>query len=215
MARKGPGWHNESRRHSLARRGIRTANSGMVAYGRVKTISKEVFRFDELPPEVQDKILDKMRFINVDYPWWDFTVEDFMAIAKENGLDFKHLYFDLDRNAFIYMDKPYVSDEKKFLKWLGEDYDDIKNKLVKEGWLDEDEELYIGIDTIHYAGSRAENSVYLDNVYDAELTDALQEKLEKWRKWLEEEYEYLTSDESIIGTIEANDYEFTKDGEMW
>lgn len=31
--------------------------------------------------------------------------------------------------------------------------------------------------------------------------------------WLRDEYEYLTSEEAIIETIEANDIEFTKEGE--
>jgi hypothetical protein len=31
---------------------------------------------------------------------------------------------------------------------------------------------------------------------------------------LEKEYEYLTSDESIIETIHANEYEFTEDGKI-
>jgi predicted transcriptional regulator len=31
---------------------------------------------------------------------------------------------------------------------------------------------------------------------------------------LQKEYEYLTSEEAIIETIEANEYEFTEKGEM-
>jgi hypothetical protein len=32
---------------------------------------------------------------------------------------------------------------------------------------------------------------------------------------LETEYDYLTSEEAIIETIEANEYEFTEDGELY
>lgn len=38
--------------------------------------------------------------------------------------------------------------------------------------------------------------------------------LEEYLSILRKEYEYLTSEEAIIDTIEANEYEFTKDGEL-
>lgn len=38
--------------------------------------------------------------------------------------------------------------------------------------------------------------------------------LEEYLAILRQEYDYLTSEEAIIDTIEANEYEFTKDGEL-
>ena len=48
--------------------------------------------------------------------------------------------------------------------------------------------------------------------------DALIELLKDFMRWiyrlLEKEYEYLTSREAIIETIEANDYEFDENGNI-
>jgi hypothetical protein len=51
---------------------------------------------------------------------------------------------------------------------------------------------------------------------DTEDIDAnfLRSLLEDYRIMLQKEYEYLTSEETIIETIEANEYEFTEKGEM-
>lgn len=46
----------------------------------------------------------------------------------------------------------------------------------------------------------------------SELMEACYSNLEKS---LQREEEYLYSDEAIIETIEANDYDFTEDGEIW
>lgn len=42
----------------------------------------------------------------------------------------------------------------------------------------------------------------------------LKELLEEYRVILQEDYDYRTSDEAIIETIDANDYEFYEDGRM-
>ena len=39
--------------------------------------------------------------------------------------------------------------------------------------------------------------------------------LEDYRIMLQKQYEYLCSEEAIIETIEANDYEFTEDGKLY
>jgi hypothetical protein len=48
---------------------------------------------------------------------------------------------------------------------------------------------------------------YLERDYHHDLNE------EMW-KMLREEYEYLTSDEAVIESIEINNYEFTEDGKI-
>lgn len=57
---------------------------------------------------------------------------------------------------------------------------------------------------------------------DAELEricDQTERNMDELNNWLyrtlEREYEYLTSDEAVIETIEANEYEFTEDGNRY
>ena len=52
-----------------------------------------------------------------------------------------------------------------------------------------------------------ELEIFFDDLAD-ELNGYLYQKLMN-------QYEYLISDEAIIETIEANEYEFTEDGERW
>ena len=41
----------------------------------MKKITITLYSFDELPPEVQEKVLDDNRTINVDYGWYDFVYD--------------------------------------------------------------------------------------------------------------------------------------------
>jgi len=70
MNGKGQGWRNESHRHKLAGMGIKTGSMG--ASGRIDTVRTEVFKFDELSTEAQQKAIEKQYDINVrDFEWWD------------------------------------------------------------------------------------------------------------------------------------------------
>ena len=48
----------------------------------------------------------------------------------------------------------------------------------------------------------------------SEEDDFLQSLCEDYRIILRNEYEYLTSEEAIIETIESNEYYFTEDGKL-
>ena len=83
MARKGSGWHNESRRHSLARRGVRTVNGRMVR-ARASGIeldaieeSRIIHNFSELIEDELDRYIEVNRdlasYINDHY---DIFIED-------------------------------------------------------------------------------------------------------------------------------------------
>ena len=42
----------------------------------MKTIETIVYQFDELTPEAQQKAIERLCSINVDFEWWDSTYED-------------------------------------------------------------------------------------------------------------------------------------------
>ena len=56
-----------------------------------------------------------------------------------------------------------------------------------------------------------ETSVEYDALQETK-DEFLQALLEDYRMLLQKEYEYQTSEEAIIDTIKANEYEFTEDG---
>lgn len=59
-----------------------------------------------------------------------------------------------------------------------------------------------------------DNENEFDNDADELESEYFNLLLEDYRIMLNKEYEYLTSDEVIKETIEANEYEFTEDGKL-
>lgn len=62
---------------------------------RIETITRELYKFDELSEESQEKVLESLYDINVNYDWWEFIFYD----AEEIGL--KLYAFDLDRGNYV------------------------------------------------------------------------------------------------------------------
>jgi hypothetical protein len=178
----------------------------------IHTILRE---FKELTPEEQEKVLENMRDINVNYEWWednDFKALD-DAVAVGFVLDAKHQYgfsgfWSQGDGARINI-SGYRGD-KETPKWI--------KKL-----LDNDElHIYQSNNSFfnHYSHS---NTFFLDYELYNDICSKKEEELGDFVKGLEEHlrdlsnelyreletcYEYYTSDESVRGTIIANEYLF-------
>ena len=75
-------------------------------------------------------------------------------------------------------------------------------------------------DNLIYMAERDENGDFVNEYdLDGDLDDLdsefLKSILEDYRIILSKEYDYLTSEEAIRETINANEYEFYEDGEMY
>ena len=168
---------------------------------RTETITRNLYKFKELSDDAKDKAIEKLWDINVDYDWWQWTYDD----AEEIGLELTG--FDLDRRSYCkgaFIDTAEHT-AKKIIKNHGdtcETYKDAQNYLS---------DLEIAI-----AKNLEENAdcEYPEDYLDTEEidNDFLKELLEDYRIILQKEYDYLTSREAIIETIEANEYEFDEDG---
>lgn len=182
------------------------------------TTNHTVYSFDELSDDAKQKAIESLSDINIDYYWYyDEYLED---IASEYGIKlvWSDLCFDLDRGSYLYMDNhdhgrtgdtSYIEDNLKFLKKAGLD---LRTKNAKELI-----ENGISLATKHYGGGDGRN--YIDADYadiseeaDQKLQDTIDELCDRLRSQLREDYEYRTSEEAIIDTIQANEYEFYEDG---
>ena len=151
----------------------------------------KVYKFDELSDEAKEKVIEDHYDINVDYDWWDSVYDD----ASNVGI--KIMEFDIDRGSYC-KGKLYASEEsvaEAIIKQHGEHYETYKTaeeflNCVSE--LDDESDEY---------AEACESFLY--------------SILEDYRIILEKEYEYLTSEEAIIETIKANEYDFTEDGEIF
>ena len=163
----------------------------------MKTITQNIYKFNELSDDAKQKAIQQYADIQVDYDWWDFILDD----AKRYGLKISE--FDTYRRN---IDISYEDDPQ-----------DVAMAILKD-W-GEGTGLYNLAE--YYLGSYNElAAVY--NEEDDELSDTddiialndefLQRLGEEFLSMLISEYEWRTSDESIAECIEANDFEFYENG---
>ena len=162
----------------------------------METIKREytVYKFSELSEDAKDKAIEKLYDINVDYDWWDSLEDDALQI----GL--KITESDIDRGSFVkgYLTMDALDVANNIINNHGEScgtYKTAKVYLEEYGNLSEDD----------YGDKDTEE---IDEDFEYAL-------LQEYLSMLVNGYEYLTSREAIIETIEANDYSFTDDGKIF
>jgi hypothetical protein len=170
----------------------------------MKIIETKVYNFDELPKDIQQKVLEKNAYINVSYDWWEFTYED----AERIGLKIKG--FDIDRGNYCEGEFTLSANEvaQNIFNEHGKDCETFKTatKFMEEWqpvfneYMDENSEKF-------------ESRESEDKLQDLE-DEFLKDICEDYKIILRNEYEYQTSEEAIIETIEANEYTFTIEGKM-
>ena len=204
---------------------------------RVDTVKTEVFKFAELSEEAQQAAIEKQHDCNVDYDWWDCTYEDAITIAGLMGIEIEKIYFSgfssQGDGACFEGSYEYKKGGVKAVKGhAGQDEElyriaqELQNIQKKSFY-----GLYANVkQSGHYMHENCTDiDVYerrtLRDGYEsdesASLSDheAIEEVLRDFMRWiykqLEKEYDYLTSEEAIKESIEANDYEFTAEGKKY
>lgn len=166
---------------------------------RTETKTRELFTFDELGEQAKEKALDAMRYMNTDAgsDWWDGTYED----AANVGI--KITGFDLGRAQEC--DGRIEDTEETARQIMKEHGEHCETYKTAAAYLKERDEL------VNTWPKDADEDLLDDKLQELgeEFTKSI---LEDYRIILQKEEEYQTSDEAIQETIEANEYEFTKDG---
>lgn len=200
----------------------------------MRTKEIELFKFEELSEEAQQKTIEKLYDINVDHEWYDFVVEDFIDNDEEvrkhfepTKVYFSGFYSQGDGAMFEY---DFITD-----KLVDEAIDNlkIKHKLAqfKINAMKKAKDFSgKGQHSGHYSHEKCcshilefgayptelENIEDLFALYHEDIEDFIIDKYEDIAKdlyrRLEKEYDYLTSEEVIKETIVANEYEFLIDG---
>ena len=163
----------------------------------MKTIEIQLFKFSELSEDAQKKAIEKLSDINVDYDWWEVICED----AENIGL--KITEFDLYRMS---IDGNFnLSAAEVAQNILNEHGEMCETYKTAETFLNEFNPVF---------AEYMETEEGEDKLIDLE-SDFLNSLLEDYRIMLQKDFDYLTSEEAIIETIEANDYDFTANGELY
>jgi hypothetical protein len=170
----------------------------------MRTIEITAYKFDELSDNAKEKARKWWRDGGLDYEWWQFIYEDAEAI----GL--KITSFNLDRNrhatgGFLLSPNEVA---QNILNNHGESCETYKTaKEFMDVWQPIFNE-YMDEYSEHYESFEYE-CVLQD--LESEFEDEL---LECYSIMLQDEYEYLLSDESIDENIRINNYEFDENGKL-
>ena len=181
--------------------------------------------------ELLDKVLDKHRYINVDTEWWEWVYEDF--IVENEYFDIKKIYF----SGFYSQGDGAMFEYDNVKGQLISDFLLTSNlSPMRKGWLNNNAAFYgkgrhqgyhyhesccnhsIGVEVdngnILY-GSNFRNWIesFYDSFFDF-VANKYKDMCRELYRDLEKSYEYLTSDQSVADTLEANDYEFNINGEI-
>ena len=181
----------------------------------MRTIETTVYKFDELSDKAKQKAIENLYDLNVDDEWWENVYED----AANIGL--KITAFDLGRACYVegHFTQDALGVADVILREHGEQCETYKTayKYVEDYW-----QLYCqeDADMLCMPGkARDWDFVTYTEYGDPENLEDLNKEFlrslcEDYKIILQNEYEYLTSEEAIVETIQANEYEFTAEGEM-
>ncbi len=181
---------------------------------KVKTIT--VYNFSELSEEAKEKAIENLADINVDFDWWWSIYEDLKSIGfKGNG-------FDTDRYCKLIATESYRPIAKKILEQHGQVCDTY---TLASQFIEAQQNLGYKLDRLlnmyHFGRYQDHREQWLTEKIDelgdqiTGLEDEFHNDMEnQYRFILKKEWEYLTSEEAIIETIESNDYEFDEKGNL-
>ena len=161
----------------------------------MRTIETKVYLFNELDDQTQEKVIQNNYHIAVQDDWHDFIKYD----LKEIGIELRS--FDVDRGSFAEIHIDYFFETcEKIIETHGENCETYKiaKRYIKE---------YNSIQHLNDDDDDDFDLDYLDEEYQKEFSEEVLSMLRK-------EYEHMTSEEYLIEMFEANEYEFTAEGEM-
>lgn len=199
---------------------------------RIETVTREIYQFTELDDDAKEKARDWWRDgFQYDSWWHDDIIDGAKRIGGIMGIDIDHVYFSgfssqgdgacfvgsyqYNKGALPAIMREYPQDTE--LHQIARDL-----QALQRSW-------FYGLSaTVKHQGHYYhEFCTYIDVQADDTITgydrdiipaeDRLTELLRDFMRWiykrLEQEYEWLMSDEQIDEAIIFNEYEFTSDGE--
>jgi hypothetical protein len=173
---------------------------------RTETTTRTLYTFDELSDEAKEKALEEYRDINACFDWWDFIYDD----AETVGLKIDGFDLDRRRHATGKFIESAFDCASKIIKEHGEKCETYK---TAKAFLSDWSELVTKYsDRINTEEVCEDNEYEFDQDADELESEFLKSILEDFSIMLQNESEYIVSDEAVREAIEANEYEFTEEG---
>lgn len=187
---------------------------------RTETITRDIYEFEELPAEVQAKVLEDFRYREVENcEWYELVIEDWADRLSRLGFMDPKIYFTMDGHGacFDCDDIDLLPLWNAFIRSRK-----IHNELDTEHLIDFAEpELRV---LQHRYSHKHTREFYLNYVFDGDDIDEFADDFESYvdtirlaacdriYKALEAEEAWVTSDEYVRDYLLNGDYEFLEDG---
>jgi hypothetical protein len=171
---------------------------------RTYTTEHTVYTFAELSEKAQENAISSLSDINVDYNWYDAVYDG----AERIGLRITE--FDLDQRRYAKGNFTLSACEVA-QNIFNEHIEDCETRKTAESFMEKWQPVFDSY--MDESGEEFESRESEDKLLDLESA-FLKSLCEDYSIILEKEYEYLTSEEAIIETIEASNYEFYENGEL-
>lgn len=207
----------------------------------MKVIETKVYEFGELSDRAKEKARKWYRESGFHYPWWDASYEDFYTIAGMLGLDIKPGHPN-ERGRGIQFTGFYCQGDGASFEGV---YRSKAGALEEvKAHAPQDEVLHsiaAGLDAaVEGAGTPLRATIKVrgtychaymmefefeapeleeDQPWPREQEEAVIKELRNFANWiyrtLEQEWDYLNSDEQVDESIVANEYTFTAEGKRF
>ena len=181
----------------------------------MREMTTMVYSFNELSDDAKERALNEFRYIDVDGGWWEDSYDTIRAAGKLLGLDIDRIYFDTDLYCTFDASYEYARGAVKAVKAEFPQNTDL-HKIASELQALQKRHFYSlscavtkGRTTNRYSCFR-----FGEDYECKDLGDIIDDFAHWAQILLRDEYKYLTSDEAVKETIEANEYEFTEGGKL-
>lgn len=192
----------------------------------MRTVRLKIYPFEELSKDVQEVVIKNFYDVNVYDNWEEGIISNFKEEMGTIGFEVeevKYRGFNAQGDGAMFIGT--VSDFTPF-------YKNIDHRVIK---LIANKSITLSCTISHYGRYTHENSMvvslnYTLNPYTGRIYPLIEDELSKIEESinslckkkakdlyneLEKGYYYLTSNEEVIETIKANEYEFFKDGKLF
>lgn len=182
-------------------------------------------KFSELSDSAKRKAIDKLSDGWLDYEWWDSVYDDAKRAGKILGLEVDEIFFSgfWSQGDGASFTGSYRYKQRSALGIAAYAPQDAELQRIARALQELQRRHFYRLRATvragrgHYVNVDAEDSENpYRNIRDAE--GDLRELMADFAAWiyknLEDEYEYLTSDEVMIDSIDANDYTFDEEGNL-
>lgn len=206
----------------------------------MKTVELKLYKFDELSKDVQEKVIEKNRDINVYDDWHEFILEDWIKEEiPSKGFEATNIYysgfwsqgdgamFEYDGIAYellnefvdtILIGNEPLSPMRK--QWILNNvsvsaWGKHRGPYNHEGCCSHSIYWEVNNGDLHYSATFYKWLVSFADDFEWFLREKYNSICQDLYRSLEESYDYLTEERQIVETLYGQDYDYTEDGNIY